>query len=51
VFGRNVFGGPLESGSTAPMTGFFRNSRCDTGPEGSGSHTACVVLAAADVVR
>jgi hypothetical protein len=41
---RNVFGGPLESCSTKPMTGFFRNGCCDTGPEDMGSHTVCVVM-------
>ena len=41
---RNVFGGPLESCSIKPMTGFFRNGCCDTGPEDAGSHTVCVVM-------
>ena len=41
---RNVFGDPLQSCSTAPMTGFFRNGCCDTAPEDMGSHTVCVVL-------
>ena len=41
---RNVFGGQLESCSTKPMTGFFRNGCCDTGPEDAGSHTVCVVV-------
>ena len=40
----NVLGGPLEPCSTRPMTGFFRNGCCDTGPEDVGSHTVCVVL-------
>jgi uncharacterized protein len=41
---RNVFGGHLEDCSTKPMTGFFRNGCCDTGPEDLGSHTVCVVM-------
>lgn len=41
---RNVFGEPLQSCSTAPMTGFFRTGCCDTAPEDAGSHTVCVVL-------
>ncbi len=41
---RNVFGGPLESCSANPVTGFFRNGCCDTGPEDAGSHTVCVVV-------
>ena len=27
-----------------PVTGFFRNGCCDTGPEDVGSHTVCVVV-------
>ena len=41
---RNVLGGPLETCSTKPMTGFFRNGCCDTSPEDVGSHTVCVVM-------
>ncbi len=43
---RNVLGGVLESCSTAPMTGFFRNGCCDTGDEDFGSHTVCAVMTA-----
>jgi uncharacterized protein (DUF2237 family) len=41
---RNVFGGRLEPCSTKPLTGFYRNGCCDTGPEDGGSHTVCVVM-------
>lgn len=41
---RNVLGGPLKPCSTAPMTGFFRNGRCDTCAEDVGCHTVCVEL-------
>ena len=41
---RNVFGAPLENCSTKPLTGFFRNGCCDTGPADIGSHTVCVVM-------
>jgi uncharacterized protein (DUF2237 family) len=41
---RNVLGGPLASCSNAPLTGFFRDGCCNTGPEDRGSHTVCVVL-------
>jgi uncharacterized protein len=41
---RNVFGAPLETCSDKPLTGFFRNGCCDTGPEDMGSHTVCVVV-------
>lgn len=42
----NVLGGPLESCSTAPLTGFFRNGCCDTGPSDQGMHTVCAVMTA-----
>ncbi len=40
---RNVLGEKLEACSMAPLTGFFRNGCCDTGPADVGSHTVCVV--------
>ena len=43
---RNVFGDPLQPCSRSPMTGFFRNSCCDTSPEDVGSHTVCIVATA-----
>ena len=43
---RNVLGGELESCSLRPLTGFFRNGCCETGPEDLGLHTVCVVLTA-----
>ena len=42
----NVLGGTLETCSIQPMTGYFRNGCCDTGPGDFGSHTVCVVLTA-----
>ena len=42
----NVLGGALEGCSTAPMTGFFRNGCCDTGPQDHGLHTVCAVMTA-----
>ncbi|ARE38678.1 hypothetical protein RGUI_0537 [Rhodovulum sp. P5] len=42
----NVLGGTLTPCSTAPMTGFFRNGLCDTGPQDTGSHTVCAVMTA-----
>lgn len=42
----NVLGGALEPCSTAPLTGFFRNGCCDTGPEDRGLHTVCAVMTA-----
>lgn len=43
---RNVLGGELESCGTDPMTGFFRDGCCSTGPEDFGSHTICAVVTA-----
>jgi uncharacterized protein (DUF2237 family) len=43
---RNVLGGELESCSTEPMTGFFRNGCCETGPHDVGMHTVCAVMTA-----
>ena len=43
---RNVFGGELESCGDDPVTGFFRDGCCNTGPEDRGSHTICAVVTA-----
>ncbi|QRZ12217.1 DUF2237 domain-containing protein [Paracoccus methylovorus] len=42
----NVLGGRLETCSTAPLTGFFRDGCCNTGPEDQGRHTVCVIVTA-----
>jgi len=42
----NVLGTTLESCSTDPMTGFFRNGACDTCAEDHGSHTVCAIMTA-----
>ena len=39
-------GGPLETCSTDPMTGFYRDGCCHTGPADLGSHTICAVVSA-----
>src|SRR5689334_24909738 len=43
---RNVLGGELESCGTDPLTGFYRDGCCTTGPEDLGSHTICAVVTA-----
>jgi uncharacterized protein (DUF2237 family) len=43
---RNVLGGELESCGTDPLTGFYRDGCCHTGPEDVGSHTICAVVSA-----
>ena len=42
----NVLGGPLEECSRAPLTGFFRNGCCDTGPTDHGLHTVAAQMTA-----
>src|SRR5687768_4337802 len=44
---RNVLGGPLETCSTDPLTGFFRDGCCNTGAEDEGLHIVCVRATAA----
>jgi uncharacterized protein (DUF2237 family) len=41
---RNVLGGELQPCSLKPLTGFYRNGCCETGPEDVGQHTVCAVL-------
>lgn len=41
---RNVLGGPLEPCGTDPVTGFYRDGCCSTGPDDIGSHTICAVV-------
>lgn len=41
---RNVLGEPLESCGTDPLTGFYRDGCCMTGPQDLGSHTICAVV-------
>lgn len=42
----NILGGPIEVCGTDPMTGFYRDGCCSTGPEDLGSHTVCAVVSA-----
>jgi uncharacterized protein (DUF2237 family) len=43
---RNVLGSPLEPCGTDPLTGFYRDGCCSTGPEDLGLHTICAVVTA-----
>lgn len=38
---KNVFGKKLMTCSTSPLTGFFRDGCCQTGPTDTGTHTVC----------
>ena len=41
---RNVLGGALQPCGLDPVTGFFRDGCCSTGPDDVGSHTICAVV-------
>ena len=41
---RNVLGGPLLPCSRDPLTGFFRDGCCRTGPGDAGVHTVCALM-------
>lgn len=45
--GRNVLGGALVPCSMTPLTGFYRDGCCRTGPGDLGVHTVCVEVTAA----
>lgn len=40
----NVLGGALEPCGIDPVTGFYRDGSCTSGPEDLGRHTICVVM-------
>lgn len=41
---KNVLGTDLEDCSCDPMTGFFRDGKCNTCGDDAGMHTVCVVM-------
>ena len=41
VRGKNVLGGELQTCSTDPMTGFYRDGCCNTGGSDAGLHVIC----------
>jgi uncharacterized protein (DUF2237 family) len=43
---RNVLGNDLEPCGDDPVTGFYRDGCCNTGPDDLGSHTICAVVTA-----
>jgi uncharacterized protein (DUF2237 family) len=40
---KNVLGGTLIPCNMDPVTGFFRNGKCDTRADDQGMHTVCVL--------
>jgi uncharacterized protein (DUF2237 family) len=43
---RNVLGGELQECGLDPVTGFYRDGCCTSGPQDLGSHTICAVVTA-----
>ncbi len=41
---RNVLGTPFVSCSRQPLTGFFRDGCCNTGPDDVGMHLVCSIM-------
>ena len=41
---RNVLGSEFEVCCTNPMTGWYRNGACDTGPGDHGLHLVCALM-------
>ncbi|MEM0940784.1 MAG: DUF2237 domain-containing protein [Bacteroidota bacterium] len=41
---RNVFGSLLIPCGNEPLTGFFRDGCCSTGPLDLGTHTVCAIM-------
>ena len=41
---RNVLGESLQACCTDPMTGFYRDGHCHTGPDDRGVHVVCAVM-------
>lgn len=40
----NILGTPLKTCGTDPVTGFFRDGCCTTGPSDTGRHVVCAVV-------
>ncbi len=43
---RNVLGAEMQSCSIVPLTGFYRDGCCNTGPEDRGLHLVCARMTA-----
>jgi uncharacterized protein (DUF2237 family) len=41
---KNVLGQPLETCGKDPVTGFYRDGCCNTGPDDLGVHTVCCLV-------
>lgn len=43
----NVLGGDLADCGRDPLTGFYRDGCCESGPDDHGTHVVCAVMTAA----
>ena len=43
---KNVLGTPIQPCSMDPLTGFYRNGCCETGPDDMGLHLVCTRVTA-----
>ena len=43
---KNVLGGDLQGCGRDPVTGFYRDGCCETGPDDHGTHVVCAVMTA-----
>ena len=41
---QNVFGEPIELCCSDPLTGFYRDGHCNTGPNDLVTHTVCALM-------
>ena len=41
---KNVLGTVLQTCCADPVTGFYRDGKCNTGPDDHGQHTVCVIV-------
>lgn len=41
---KNIFGEPLQSCCTNPLTGFYRDGFCRTNAEDNGKHVVCTIV-------
>lgn len=41
---KNVLGGDLETCCTSPMTGYYRDGKCNTGGGDTGAHIVCAQM-------
>ena len=41
---KNIFGEPLKSCCTDPLTGYFRDGYCRTDKSDYGNHSVCVIV-------